>query len=158
MKTLVLRGRIKDELEELEQVVSRVIQAWVAAEKEQDNSLFFLDSVALNLHSFYSGIEKILMLIVFNIDETEPAGERWHRELLRQMSTEVPGLRPAVITRFMKEKLYEYLSFRHVIRNIYAFNLDAEKLDRLVSDLPEVFNKFKTEMSVFNKYLEELED
>jgi hypothetical protein len=156
MKALVLHGRIQDELEELGHVVKRIMAAWNGAKRNQKNASFYLDSVALNLHSFYSGLERILLLVAVNIDETEPAGGGWHRELLRQMTSEIAGLRPAVITRSMREELDEYLSFRHVIRNIYAFKLDVQKLDRLVGRLPDLFDRFKSEMDIFGSFLEHI--
>jgi hypothetical protein len=37
---------------------------------------YYLDSVALNLQGFYSGIERIFELIVLTVDRSRPAGER----------------------------------------------------------------------------------
>lgn len=53
---LLLAGRIRDELSEISQTVIRVQVAWERAEQTGDD--FYLDSVALNLHSFYTGLEK----------------------------------------------------------------------------------------------------
>jgi hypothetical protein len=38
-------------------VVARVESAWKAA--AADNDEFYFDSVALNIHSFYSGLERV---------------------------------------------------------------------------------------------------
>jgi hypothetical protein len=43
-----------------------------------------LDGVALNLHSFYSGTERIFELIAANVDDILPKGENWHQALLKQ--------------------------------------------------------------------------
>ena len=59
---------------------------------EQD---VYLDSVALNLHSFYSGLER-LFEIARHIDCSVPEGETWHRDLLDQMACEVADIRPAI--------------------------------------------------------------
>ncbi len=56
-----------------------------------------LDGVALNLHGFYAGVERIFEEIAREIDGSLPAGPEWHRDLLLQMSAEVAGTRPPVI-------------------------------------------------------------
>jgi hypothetical protein len=48
----ILSARIDTELSELKLVVERTLQAWDKAVKQDDD--FYLDSVALNLHAFYS--------------------------------------------------------------------------------------------------------
>jgi len=94
---LVLAARIEAELLELEPLIDRVKTAWLKAEKTGDN--LYLDSVALNLHGFYAGMERIFVLIAVNIDQIKPAGEAWHQDLLKQMSVEIKEVRPPVISR-----------------------------------------------------------
>jgi hypothetical protein len=53
----ILSARIDSELAELKLVVARTLQAWDKATKQDDD--FYLDSVALNLHAFYSGLKTI---------------------------------------------------------------------------------------------------
>ena len=53
-----------------------------------------------------------------------PQGFNWHQVLLEQMTNEIPDIRPAVISEVTYEALDEYRGFRHVVRNIYAFQLD----------------------------------
>ncbi len=87
LKNLTIAGRINEELSELEQVKDKIIKAWERAKHTNDE--FYLDSVAFNLHSFYTGLEKIFELIAVNVDGTKPEGQSWHRELLKQMSIEI---------------------------------------------------------------------
>jgi hypothetical protein len=53
----VLASRILNEISSLGMVVARVESAWKAA--AADNDEFYFDSVALNIHSFYSGLERV---------------------------------------------------------------------------------------------------
>ena len=48
------------------------------------------------LHSFYTGIERILELIGREWDGRVPASDFWHKELLNQMS-KATGKRPAIV-------------------------------------------------------------
>jgi len=49
-----------------------------------------LDGVALNLHGFYAGLERLFELIAAIVDGTVPQGANWHQILLEQMATEAP--------------------------------------------------------------------
>jgi len=69
--------------------------------------------VALNLHSFYSALERVFELIALELDGGALGGENWHTELLRQMSTDVPGVRPPVLQPDTAAGLDEYRKFRH---------------------------------------------
>lgn len=129
-KGAVLAGRIQAELKEFSILVERIELGMQKAKTQSDD--FYLDSVALNLHGFYSGVERLFEKIAGSIDGSIPEGANWHHELLSQMSIEVPGIRPAVISTELKEKLEEYRGFRHVVRNVYTYHLDPAKVKPLV--------------------------
>jgi hypothetical protein len=60
---LELVERIRGEVPDLDRVVRRALQNWsrgAAVPNEQD---VYLESVALNLHSFYSGLERLFELM-----------------------------------------------------------------------------------------------
>ena len=82
-------------------VVTRVESAWKAAATNNDE--LYYDSVALNIHSFYSGLERVFEKISSAVDSSLPQGINWHQELLNQMTLEIPNVRPAVIQWFFKE-------------------------------------------------------
>jgi len=65
------------------------------------------------------------------------------------MTLEIPGVRPAVISTELYNKLEEYLRFRHVIRNIYAFELDSSKLQALIDSFEDVYNHFVKDIHSF---------
>lgn len=151
----ILTARIDTELSELKLVVDRTLQAWDKAAKKGDD--FYLDSVALNLHAFYSGLERIFEKLASTIDRTVPSAANWHQELLTQMQTEIPSVRPAVISSLLKESLEEYRGFRHVVRNVYAYHLKPEKLKILVGNLEETFRLASEELTVFGDFLKTLD-
>jgi len=126
----ILAARISSELKELSEVVGRAEQGWKRAKKTNDD--FYLDSVALNIHGFYSGLELIFEKIASAVDGNTPTGTTWHRDLLDQMYAEIPGVRPAVISVGLKDALDEYRGFRHVVRNVYTHHLSGEKIKTLI--------------------------
>jgi uncharacterized protein YutE (UPF0331/DUF86 family) len=146
-------NRIRSELAELEEVVRRVEEGWKRAERSGDD--YYLDGVALNLHGLYSGLERMLEVIALNVDGRKPEGENWHQELLRQMSTEILEMRPAVISESSYEALNEYRGFRHVVRNIYTHTFNRVKMRKLVEEAPGLFNQVRAELLAFADFLEE---
>jgi len=149
-----LSARITKELEELEQVIERCLDIWSQFEITGDDR--YLDGVALNLHSFYTGFERILELIVAAVDQTLPTGPNWHQELLRQAATPVPQLRPAVISDATRAALDRYRGFRHVVRNIYSFEMDDEQIAPLVRDLQRVFTSMRSDLVIFADVLNQI--
>lgn len=150
-RAAILSARIDTELSELKQVVERTMQAWDKAVMQDDD--FYLDSVALNLHAFYSGLERIFEKLASTIDGAVPSAANWHQELLTQMQTEIPSVRPAVISSLMKEALEEYRGFRHVVRNVYTYHLKPEKLKLLVDKLENTFSMASEELTAFAVFL-----
>lgn len=101
------------------------------------------------LHDYYTAVENIFKVVATRIDKTNLSGEQWHKELLEQMTLEVPGVRPPLITRETAQKLDQLRAFRHIFRNIYGFNLSPDKIKELLSRLPEVSGVFKREFNLF---------
>ena len=149
----VLVRRIRQELEELQRVLDRIQEGWERSHRSNDD--YYLDGVALNLHGFYSGFERLFTHIAETIDGDLPHAEDWHRRLLQQMKTEVPGVRPAVISTEMGEILEELRKFRHVVRNVYTHHLDPARLKKLVEGSSKSFAQLNAEISAFAAFLEQ---
>ncbi|HEY85884.1 MAG TPA: antitoxin [Chloroflexi bacterium] len=150
---LDLHHRIENELDDLERIVRLADKAWQGARRYPDEQRHFLDSLALNFHGFYHGLERIFEAISRRFDPVFPSGERWHSDLLKQMGQEIPGVRPAVLSTETIGKLDEFLAFRHRVRNLYTFNLDAERLRILLQRLPDAWFSAKTDLETFNSLL-----
>jgi len=146
-KRLTFMSKIEEELFEIETLVLRTLKAWESAERTSDD--LYLDSVALNLHGIHSGIEKIFELIAKDIDSSVPSGDSWHIELLKQMATEIKQVRPAIISKQTFELLNEYRGFRHIVRNVYTYNISIKKLAPLVGELSSAFNCVKGDLDDF---------
>jgi hypothetical protein len=152
-----LATRIREELPDLERVVERAVGLWsegLTADQKQD---VYLDAVALNLHSFYSALERLLELIARHVDRSVPDNEAWHRELLQQMATDQPGIRPAVIGTETAERLDTFRRFRHLVRNVYTFNLQPEKMEELFLVLEPLWAQLQRELLAFASFLEALD-
>jgi hypothetical protein len=150
---LVIRQRIQAELEDLRRAAAKAQQAFQLSHRAGADATFYLDSTAMNLHGVYSGIERIFEGIARELDGGLPPGPIWHRALLEQMTLEIEGVRPAVIRRQTAAALDEYLRFRHLVRNLYTRNLEAERLSELVLRLPERLALLDEDLRHFGDFL-----
>jgi hypothetical protein len=152
-RLLRLAQRIRDECEELVRLVARAQEAWRRLQRSSDD--LYADSVALNLHGFYAGLERLFEMIAAGIDGNVPRGENWHQLLLEQMTAEVLSVRPALISEETRQMLDEYRGFRHIVRNVYAFRFDLVKLQKLVQGAPAVLTQVRAELLAFAAFLDQ---
>jgi len=82
-----------------------------------------------------------------------PSSFEWHKRLLKSMSLAIEGKRPPVISKATEKELEEFLAFRHVIRNIYGFEIDSERLQGLLEKVKRVFGNFKRDITKFLGFL-----
>lgn len=146
-----LSRRIALELGEVDRVVNRVKAGW--SEYQASGNDLYLDSVALNLHSAYNGMERLFQGIATTVDNQLPNGEGWHKALLAQMAAEVSAVRPAVISDVTLTALDDYCRFRHVVRNVYSYRLDPDQLKPLVDNLTATFEQTREELTAFAEWL-----
>ena len=154
----LLAERLRADLNRLEHVVLRAEGALERAARQPADQDYFLAAAALDMHGFYSGIERLFELIAQEIDEILPKGSRWHRDLLAQMSLSVTDLRPAVLRPETHAALLTYLEFRHIVRNVYTFNLQPERVAELVRGLRPTFTQVKHDLGTFAAFLTELSE
>jgi hypothetical protein len=148
----VLASRILNEVSSLGFVVARVENAWKKAAANNDE--FYFDSVALNIHSFYSGLERVFEKIASAVDRSAPQGINWHQELLNQMALEIPNVRPAVISEKTRKQLDNYRGFRHVVRNVYSYHISPEKMKPLAKGIRLAFKQVEKELTAFSRFIE----
>lgn len=144
--------RIYQELDEIQIVISRIHAGWEHASQSNDD--LYLDSVALNLHGFYSGFERVFGQIAEIIDGDMPGGENWHELLLTQMTKEIPKIRPAVISNETRRLLDELRRFRHVVRNVYTHTFNPRGIEKLIDYADHALEKLRAELSAFADFLE----
>ena len=151
---LILKTEIEKELRDLERLRDEM------SEVLKHPAPSFLETRAAGsiLHDFYSGIEKIFRRIAARIDRDIPSDEDWHTELLIRMSMSIDNVRPPVISVELKERLGEYLRFRHLFRNIYGFELKWERCKTLGMTMMEILKTFTEEIRKFIEFIDSIND
>jgi hypothetical protein len=151
----VLSQRITDELDAISRVVTRAERSLQLARETPRDQDLWLDAVALNLHDFYTGAERICSQIAGELDKSVPSGREWHRELLRQMTLTLKDIRPPVLSADTMRQLDEYLRLRHVVRNIYTFQFDPAQIEGLVQQVRPAFEHLQSDLQHFQVFLEQ---
>lgn len=147
-----LAARINQELADLRRSVERATLLMAKATNQGDAD--YLDGVALNLHAFYTGVEHIFEAIAREVDNSVPSGPEWHRDLLLQMSGGITDVRPPVLGDETRACLDAYRGFRHVVRNVYTYNLDASRVRELAVELPDCCARVAADLAMFTGLLD----
>ncbi len=148
---LPLIGRIWEEFQEVSRAAERAAELSQKALQTGDDG--YWDGAALNLHGFYTGLERIFEAIAREVDARVPRGPDWHRDLLMQMSAEVPGIRPPVLSRETRACLNEYRGFRHIVGHLYTFNLNPERVRTLADGVKGCLGLVRRDLERFTAFL-----
>jgi uncharacterized protein YutE (UPF0331/DUF86 family) len=134
-----LRQRVAVELEN----ISRIIALLPKETELSGLSTLELAGVASLLHNFYNGIENILKQILSSRKTGIPEGPSWHRELIEL------SVKNGIISNKVKERLMEYLAFRHFFSHAYALDLYPCRMQPLVAGIVSIFESFKKEINTW---------
>jgi len=147
-----LAARVRASLADIDRVVARAETLSRRAQTTGDDG--FWDGVALNLHGFYAGLEQLFEDIARTLEGALPSGASWSRLLLLQLSGEVTRVRPSVLSGPTRQCLTEYRSFRHIVRNVYTFNLRPARLQELVTGLRACQGAITADLASFAAFLD----
>ncbi|WP_255109732.1 hypothetical protein [Synechococcus sp. RedBA-s] len=143
-----LRDDLRRERQRMENLVATLVRSLSRLGEGPDP----VEAAALRLHSFYTGIERALLLVSRTLNGGTPRqGDSWHRRLLERMAMATDH-RPAVLRESTQMSLQEYLRFRHLVRNLYADELSPEPITALIKALPEVWSRLEADLRAFEDW------
>jgi hypothetical protein len=105
-------------------------------------------AAALFLHSFYNGIESIVLMILKNINEDIPNSFQWHKELFEKAFEETDK-RTIIFRKEYKQQFVEYLTLRHFIRHAYSPDIDWKRLKPLINNAAEIWKIIEKDIQQF---------
>lgn len=153
-----LIAEIKDEQERIERLSVDISQTWSMMPVNKIKKRIHEESVSLKLHNFYTGCERIFSKIADELNGGVPLSKDWHKRLLHNMTLEIEGFRPPLISAKTEALLIEYLGFRHVVRNIYGYEIKSERLEYLVNNFSKVYKLFMKDTVKFLKFLKAMSE
>jgi hypothetical protein len=98
------------------------------------------------LAAFYTGIENVFGRIHADMHGAKPSGEAWHKNLLQAMARETDGGAP-MISQPLCDILSEYLTFRHVFRQAYTYDIRWDKMEPLIRSCRPAFKQLSDELA-----------
>lgn len=144
----LLLGFSRNQREDVARIYQEIRQHGDLRNKVQRAYLGYL------LHNLYCALEDLFQEIARIFENQIEDPERYHHELLKRMGFEVPGIRPALLSRQSSVVLDDLRSFRHVFRHAYTHELDQEKLAALKAGLAKGWLSVLRDMNRFEKFLE----
>ncbi|MEE6162292.1 hypothetical protein U9R62_13270 [Cylindrospermopsis raciborskii DSH] len=103
----------------------------------------------------YTCLETIFLRISREF-ENHLDDSQWHKELLRKMRIEIPGIRQALLSHHSYQLLDELRRFRHFKRYYYDFNYDWSRLDYLANIYERAIALVFNELTIYIAFLQNL--
>jgi hypothetical protein len=112
-----------------------------------------LARAAVAIHHGYGAIESALERVARLIEGSLPTGRDWHVALLENMSLDIEGVRPRVLSDESLQLLRNLLAFRHFFRHAYAVSLQAPRLDALRADMLALHAPLERDLDALDQHL-----
>jgi hypothetical protein len=107
------------------------------------------------LENFYTAAETLFV----RINQCFGNGlqsDRWHSDLLRKMTLQVPEVRPPCISQEVYRKLEDLMRFRHFKRYYFQLDYDWQRLDHLIEVVRAVAQPLRRDIAVFRVFVEQV--
>ncbi len=150
--TIRLINELEEELDRLARVADLIHEAQARFAAAPPDPLE-LGGIGNLLHGFYNGVENIFKRVAGELNGGLPSGGDWHSQLLQDMTLNLSGLRPPVISRDTATRLKKYLDFRHLFRHLYGFDLEWPPVWLLITSFDAAYLPFVSEVRRFLEFL-----
>lgn len=91
-----------------------------------------------HLARLYNVLEQMGLRVAKAFENAIDDEKGWHSELIRRLTLDIPGVRPALWPEQLVLSLRELRAFRHVITHAYDLTLDPDKLRLLLKYADQV--------------------
>jgi len=111
---------------------------------------------ALKSQQLYTALEDLFKNVVRTFENNIDDYSKYHIEILKVVSIDVPGIRPKLLSDDSYKLLDKLRSFRHFIRHGYNYELDADELNLLQKKLHQSFGGVIEDIDSFKLFLSNL--
>jgi hypothetical protein len=143
----VAKIKIKHEISRIDKLLGDV-KPLLDLCKIKEPDIIEITAAAQVLHSFYNGMESILILFLKYKNEKIPNDIKWHKTLF-EMAFETNSQKIKIINDEIKKKLEKYLLFRHFIRHSYSSELDWDEMGPLINEIDTIWKIVKNDFEEF---------
>lgn len=113
-----------------------------------------LESLSYQLHNLYCAYEDLFKITADFFENRIEEKANYHTQLLRRMSLEIEGLRPALLSEQSYILLDELRAFRHFFRHAYLYRLDPDRVKIALEKALRLKDIFETDSQNFLRKLE----
>jgi hypothetical protein len=156
-KYLLLERSIQHDLQIIAQIFKAIATATDSQTEADEASESELIVLAYRLHNLYNAFENIFQNIATTFENAVDDSARWHAQLLQRMRLDIRPLRPAVIDKAAYETLDELRRFRHLFRHSYDLELDAQRLQLVLTKALQLEPLYQPQMEQFLGFLRALQ-
>jgi len=143
-----IKEKIDYEISKINKLLSEGKPLIDLCKKNKELDFIYKSAAGSFLHSFYNGIESIILLILKSMPENIPNDTQWHKKLLDR-AFEATEERPALFNNENKKQLEDYMRFRHLFRHTYEYELDPIKLIYLINGVEKLWENIKNDINIF---------
>ncbi len=108
-----------------------------------------LEATAYQLVRCYNAIEQAALRVAKAFENQIDDESAWHAELMRRLTLDIPGIRPALFASDDLVRLRELRGFRHVIVHAYDLSLEPKRLELVLADASSVMEVLGRRFAVF---------
>ena len=138
-----IKIKIRHEISRIDKLLNEVNPLLNLCKIKEQPDIIEKAASAQVLHSFYNGVESIVVLFFKYMNEKLPSDLRWHKTLL-EMAFGANSKNVKIFNDEIKIKLNDYMSFRHFIRHSYSSELDWMIMGQLVKEMENIWQIIKT--------------
>lgn len=102
-----------------------------------------LEAAAFQLVRCYNALEQAGLRVAKAFENQIDSDTGWHAEVMRRLSLDLPGIRPAVFEQSDLAALNELRGFRHVIVHAYDLALNRDRMDGLLGRAAALFDRLE---------------
>jgi hypothetical protein len=114
-----------------------------------------MESIAYQIHNLYNAVEDLLKFVAAHFENNIVDASRWHTELLRRMSRELSGIRPALLSQECYLLINGIRGFRHFFRHAYNVPIDPDLLQVNLSKARRIYLCLVQDV---DRFLQQLKD
>lgn len=137
-----LKAELDADMKILERLEGKYKKAKAKLKRIEPDELDFA-GLAYTIVNIYNLMENYFLCVAKGF-ENAIERDHWHKDLVKRMSLEIEGVRPALLETRDVPLIDEIRAFRHVFRNIYQGELDTRKLKLVDSRMPEAIRVFRS--------------
>ena len=145
-----IKIKMRHEISRIEKLISDV-EPLLKLCKLKEPDIIEISAAAQVLHSFYNGIESILILFFKYLNEKLPNDLKWHKTLF-EMAFGNNSQNIRIFGDEIKKDLEKCLLYRHFIRHSYSSELNWEQMKPMVNGLNDTWNKVQ---AYFENFIED---